>query len=457
MDSALLTKYLAPGEGWRRLCDRVSGIMAYQEEREIVFHQLLEKKWLPNSPTLVNAGKAGSRNMMACHLLHVPNSIHGIFNANKYASLIFKSGGGLGLELSELSPCGTELRYAPQGKASGPASFMKVFNATAQVVMEGGLRRAAILATLNASHPDIGRFIEAKTTDGDLSSFNISVTLNNGPDSVNRELWCKIIECAHSNGEPGVIFLDNINSVNPTLGDFGPIKGSNACSEVPLYDMGSCVLASVALPNVISKLGNWFELQSNVKTIVRFLNRVIDMNHYPLPQIAQATRRDRRIGIGVMGWSDLLEKYNIPFASKEANVLATEICQAIYEAADKESWVLAKRDGGYLPSRRRNATLMAIAPTGHISRLAGVSYSIYPEYGKGLGLTPEQHLDAIKAWALVDNAVSYTVCYPHDASSSIVDRVYRGAWGRGLRAISCYRDMSREGQPLCKLDGSCSL
>jgi len=147
--------------------------------------------------------------------------------------------------------------------------------------------------------------------------------------------------------------------------------------------------------------------------------------------------------------------HGISFASKEANTLAREICQAMYEAANEESWALAKRDGGYLPNRRRNATLMAIAPTGHISRLAGASYSIYPEYSEGLELTPEQHLDAIKAWAFVDNAVSYTVCYPHSAELSIVDRIYRGAWERGLKSISCYRDMSREGQPLCKLNGEC--
>jgi len=456
MDSTLLTKYLAPREDWNRLCDRVSGIMTYQEGKEIVFRQLLEKKWLPNSPTLVNAGRAGGRNMMACHLLHVPNSIHGIFNTNKYASLIFKSGGGLGLELSELSPSGTELRYAPQGKASGPVSFMRVFNTTAQVVMEGGLRRAAIMATLNASHPDIELFIKAKTTDGDLKNFNISVTLDSGPDGADIKLWHKIIECAHNNGEPGVIFLDNTNRDNPTLRDFGPIKGANACSEIPLYDMGSCVLASIVLPNVIDKLGNWFALRNSVKTVVQFLNRVIDMNHYPLPQIAQATRMDRRIGIGVMGWADLLKRHGIPFASKEANSLATEICQSIYESADEESWALAEKDGGYLPNRRRNATLMAIAPTGHISRLAGVSYSIYPEYGEGLRLTPEQHLDAIKAWEFVDNAISYTVCYPYDTELSIVDEIYRGAWERGLKAISVYRDGSRKGQP-CTTEGSCSL
>ncbi len=450
-----LDKYLAPGENWEKLCERVAGIMQYEDERQIVKEALLHKQWLPNSPCLVNAGRPGGRNLMACHLIEVGNSIHEIFLANLYSAEIYKSGGGLGIELSELSPSGTQLKYAPTGIASGPVSFMKVFDTTAQVVMEGGLRRAAIMATLNANHPDIDKFIACKTEDGELSNFNISVTLDDGPHNIPQKLWKKIINQAHMNGEPGIVFLDNINSENPTLHDFGRIIGVNACSEVPLYDMGSCVLASLVLPNVISSLGDWNELTKSVEMMVRFLNRVIDVNPYPLPQIAQATRRDRRIGIGVMGWSDLLKREGIDFASQTANNLAKKICGTMLVAADNESWRLAKSEGGYLPNRRRNATLLAIAPTGHISRIAGVSPSIYPDYGIGLKMTPDQHLDAVAAWDWVDSAISYTVCYPHGNDESTVDNVFKGAHERGLKAISCYRDQSRANQP-CSIEGDCS-
>lgn len=452
----LLNKYLAPNETWERLCERVSGLMQYKTGRKEIFQQLYEKRFLPNSPCLVNAGRPGGRNLMACHLLHVPNSIYGIFRTNRYAAQIFKAGGGLGIELSNLSPSGTELKYAPQGIASGPVSFLGVFNTTARVVMEGGLRRAAIMATLNAKHPDIEKFITCKTVGGELQHFNISVTLDGGSDDVDPKLWNRIIEQAHLNGEPGVVFLDNINNDNPTLDDFGPIIGVNACSEIPLYDMGSCVLASAVLPNIIEKLGDWGKLKKTTRLIVQFLNRVIDVNHYPLPQIAQATRRDRRIGIGVMGWADLLEREGIEFASKTANELGKEICYQMFGAANLESIKLAQRDGGYLPGRRRNATLMTVAPTGHISRLAGVSASIYPPYGLALNMTVEQHLDNASSWACVDNSISYTVCYPNNANESVVDRVFRGAWERGLKAISVYRDGSREGQPLSCKDGSCA-
>ena len=451
----ILDRYLAPSENWLSLCDRVSGIMQYQSERTEIYKALRDKKWLPNSPCLVNAGRPGGRNLMACHLLHIENSIYDIFRANTRAALIYKSGGGLGVELSALSPSGTSLAYAPTGVASGPVSFMKIFDTTAQVVMEGGLRRAAIMATLNASHPDIEKFITCKTKDGKLSNFNISVTLDEGPYNVSDNIWKMLVRQAHLNGEPGLVFLDNVNSENPTLNDFGRIIGVNACAEIPLYDMGSCVLASLVLPNVIKKQFDYNELIKSVKMVVRFLNRVIDVNHYPLPQIAQATRRDRRIGIGVMGWADLLRREKIPFASQTANDLAREICHIIYAAAVEESWELASRDGGYLPGHRRNATLLAIAPTGHISRLAGVSPSIYPDYEVGLKMSPSEHLDAIDAWDKVDSAISYTVCYENNAPIQVVDDVFCGAWERGLKAISVYRDGSRPNQP-CNIEGDCN-
>ena len=453
----LLKKYFAPGEDWGRLSERVSGIMQYRREREAVEDALKRKLWLPNSPCLINAGRPGGRNLAACHLLHVENSIEGIFEVNKNCAEVFKSGGGIGLELSALSPAGTSLRYAPQGSASGLVSFMKIFDITAQVVMEGGLRRAAILASLNVEHEDILRFIVCKEYDGMLNNFNISVTLDDSPGRVPARVWDAIVNHAHFNGEPGVVFLDNMNNDNPTLVEFGRIEGVNACAEIGLYDNGSCVLGSLVLPNVIEKLGDWSLLRENAKLLTRFLNRVIDVNHYPLAAIAQQTRKVRRIGIGVMGWATLLKRERIPFVSADALALTSDIVQTIYHVADEESWNLAKVDGGYLPRRRRNATVMAIAPTGHLARLAGVSHSIYNDYAEGLTMSVEQHLDHVAAWqGWVDNGVSYTISFPHDAPVEVVDRAFRGAHERGLKAISVYRDGSREGQP-CKIEGACSL
>lgn len=456
----LLKKYFAPGEDWARLSERVSGIMQYRDDREAVEDALKRKLWLPNSPCLINAGRPGGRNLAACHLLHIDNSIAGIFEAVKECALITKSGGGLGLELSALSPAGTSLKYAPQGKASGPTSFVKVFNTTAQVVMEGGLRRAAIMATLNVKHDDILQFIRCKEEDGALSNFNISVTMDDGPQGVLPKVWDVIVNHAHWNGEPGVVFLDNVNNDNPTLNDFGPIYGVNACAEIPLYDKSSCILGSLVLPNVVKKLGDWSLLGENAKLLTEFLNRVIDVNHYPLVAIAQQTRKVRRIGVGVMGWATLLKREGIPFASGDALALASEVAQNIYGAASLESWALAKIDGGYLPGRRRNATVMAIAPTGHLAKLAGVSHSIYvdnDDYAMGLGMSVEQHLDYVAAWqGWVDNAVSYTISFPNDAPVGVVDRAFRGAHERGLKAISVYRDGSREGQP-CNVEGLCNV
>lgn len=451
----MLDKYFVAGEDWPMLCDRVSSIHAYKSEREPLYEALNRLQIMPSSPVLMNAGRGGGRNLMACHVIHVPNSVTGIMDIAKMAAQIFKSGGGLGLDFSALSPRDTKLSYST-GKASGPVSFMKIFDSIAQVVMEGGLRRAAMMATLNAAHPDISEFIEAKTVDGQLPNFNISITIDNGPDSVSPEVWNAIIHQAHSNGEPGVVFLDSINKWNPLVKSHGRIIAVNACSEQPLYDFGSCVLGHIVLPKVIPSLGEYNKLRGMTKLMVRLLDRVIDVNHYPLPQIAEAARDIRNIGVGVMGWNDLLVTNDIPFVSQDALALAREIGKEIYRAANEESWRLAEEKGGYREGERRNSFLTTIAPTGHTARLAGVEHSIYPPYAEGLRMTPEEHLNHIAAWQEnVDSAISYTISFQNDAPQSIVDRVFRGAHERGLKAISVYRDGSREGQP-CKADGTCS-
>ncbi len=453
----ILDKYFMAGEDWPMLCDRVSSIHAYKNERELLYEALVNKQIMPSSPILVNGGRGGGRNLMACHVVHVPNSVVGIMDTAKWSAQIFKSGGGIGLDFSALSPRDTKLSYST-GKASGPVSFMQVYNSIAQVVMEGGLRRAAMMATLNAAHPDILEFAMAKTKDGELSNFNVSVTIDGGPDSVSKKTWHTICHQAYANGEPGVVFLDRVNRYNHLHESHGRIIAVNACSEQPLYNFGSCVLGHIVLPKVIAKLGEYNKLRGMTKLMVRLLDRVIDVNHYPLPQIAEVARDIRNIGVGVMGWNDLLVANGIPFVSQDALALAREIGKEVYRAADEESWRLAEEKGGYRPGCRRNSFLTTIAPTGHTARLTGVEHSINPPYAEGLRMTPEEHLNHIAVWQtnMVDSAISYTISFQNDAPQSIVDRIFRGAWERGLKAISVYRDGSREGQP-CKVDGTCDL
>ncbi len=438
----MLDKYLAPGEEtWSHIADRVSGIMQNEESRIQVFGAITKKKFIPNSPTLISANKAGGRNLMACHVIHVANSINGILNAAKIAAAIFKSGGGIGFEMSGVSPKGTTLEYTTGGVASGPCSFMKIYDTLASVILEGGLRRAAMMATLNAYHPDIEDFISCKSIDGKLSNFNISVTLDDGPACLNPKVWKLLCQRAYANGEPGVVFLDHINTNNPLLESHGRIIAVNACGEQPLYNFGSCTLGHVVLPNVITKLGEYGELKNMVRLGVRFLNRVIDVNHYPVHEFAQVARDIRNIGLGVMGWSDLLATHNIPFASYDALQLTDEIGEVIYSEARKAS--------------QDNSFLTTLAPTGHTSTLAGVENSIYPTYEIGMRMTPDEHLNHVAAWQKhIDSAISYTISFPNDASDSIADHIFRGAYERGIKVMSVYRDGSRKGQP-CNMDGDC--
>ncbi len=452
----MLHKYLAPGEeSWTDLVDRVSGIMQRRGEREAIFALMAAKKFIPNSPTLISANKPGSRNLMACHVVHVGDSIDEILEAAKIAAAIFKSGGGVGLELSDLSPKGSPLSYMSEATASGPVSFIQIYDALANTILQGGLRRAAMMATLNCSHPDIDKFISCKSEDGNYRRLNISVTLDSGPDEINLKTWELICSNAYNNGEPGVVFLDHINRGNPLLDELGPITAVNACSEQPLYDFGSCTLGHVVLPNAISKLGDYEELERVTRAGVRFLDRVIDVNHYPPYGFAQVARNIRNIGLGVMGWADLLAINNIPFVCRDALSLADEIGGVIYQTADDESWQLAATDGGHRPGRRRNSFLTTIAPTGHTSRLAGVENSIYPAYEIGMKMTPDEHLNHVAAWQPhIDSAISYTISFPNDAPEGIVDRIFRGAYERGIKVMSAYRYNSREGQP-CNIDGDC--
>lgn len=454
-----LNKYLAKGENWEKLCDRVSGIMMYRDQREELYQLLVDKKFTFNSPAWVNGHRGGGRSMMACNLLQVGNSTDEITGSVAQAAAIFKGGGGVGLDFNDLSPAGTRLAYTTQGIASGPVSFMGIHNAAAEAIKEGGLRRAAMMGTLSVTHPDAGLFIRAKDQDGQLENFNLSLTYPEGPDSAPAGLFEEHCKHAWQKGEPSIIYLDIANRDNPVKDhpDFGETRSANACAELNLFPYEPCVLGHIVLPNVIQKLGDYTELRRVCRAGVRALDRVIDINSYGLSEIAQMARALRRIGLGVCGWDTLLKREGIPFNSINALQLAREIGRARFFAADSESWKLANEFGGYLPDRRRNVTLTVVAPTGHVAELAGVSKSIYLDsYAEQLGMTVDEHLNHVAAWQQwTDNAISYTVCFPNDAPVGIVEEIFRKAYGLEIKAIAVYRDGSRPNQP-CTVDG-CEL
>jgi ribonucleoside-diphosphate reductase alpha chain len=367
--------------------------------------------FLPNSPTLMNAGTPLNQ-LSACFVLPVEDDLKSIFETLKNAAIIQQSGGGTGFNFSKLRPRGDFLARTG-GEAAGPVSFMKVFDATTDHVKQGGRRRGANMAILNVDHPDILEFINVKRDGISLRNFNLSVGISDAfmqaieQDSIWRlknprsgevkqeipakALWDAIIQAAWECGDPGLIFLDTINRKNPTPG-LGEINATNPCGEVPLLDYEACNLGSINLANMVRPKGsqwviNWQKLKTVIHLAVRFLDNVIEVNHYPLPAIRDAAKGNRKIGLGVMGWADMLIKLKIPYDSHEAIKLGGKIMRLIKRESFQASVDLAKERGVfahwdksiYYPYVQiRNATRTSIAPTGTISILANTSSSIEP-------------------------------------------------------------------------------
>src|ERR687885_713136 len=510
----------------------------YEESEEKFLQLMLSRKFMPNSPTLMNAGRE-LQQLSACFVLPVEDSIDGIYDTLKHQAIIHKSGGGTGFGFSRLRPK-NDLVKSTMGVSSGPVSFMAIYDASTDKIKQGGTRRGANMGILRVDHPDVEEFIDCKRDNDQINNFNISVAVTDAFmeavendtdfDLVNprndevawtvraRDLFSRIVKGAWLNGEPGLVFIDRINADNPTP-QF-PIESTNPCSEAHLPPYDSCNLGSINLERFYrEETGevDWDDLRETVHTAIRFLDNVIEQNNYPLEEIDKMSRGNRRIGLGVMGFADLLIKLGTTYDSEDGLGFAEKVMKFVDDEAWEASRGLAEERGvmpHYEGSRHeargdkvRNATVTTIAPTGTISIIAGCSGGIEPLYAvafmrrqadmelpdvnpefvrvaKERGFYSEDLMkkvaehgsvrdlkeipeDVRSVWVTSHDissewhvrmqaafqkytsmGISKTINLPNEAKPKDVEDAYRFAYSLGCKAMSVYRDGSRDAQVL---------
>jgi len=508
-----------PSDLFHRVVDYIASAEKSKEEQkkwaERFFQAMVDRDFMPNSPTLTGAGR--DMCLSACFVLPIEDSMESIFDAVKNAALVHKEGGGTGFDFSQLRPKGSFVRKT-QGVASGPVSFLKVIDAATEAVKQGGTRRGANIGLLRVDHPDIEEFITMKREGKTLNNFNISVAITDEfmkalkhdgeywlynpylkkktAKKKARDIFKLIVESAWAVGDPGLIFIDRINQFNSTR-ELGAITATNPCGEQPLHPYESCNLGSINVSNFYAPDKpdefDWERFAALIELAVRFLDNVIDVNKYPLPQIAEMTRANRRIGLGIMGWADLLIKKNLRYDSPQALAFAENLSSFMRQRVDLESEKLGELKGNfpnidksiYKGKKRRNATVLTIAPTGTISRIAGCSSSIEPIFafefvskildGELKDVHPlyeqwkkehpdepvpdyfvtaheipyEGHIRMQAAFQkYVDNSVSKTINLPNKATVDDVEKAFLLAYELGTKGITIYRDGSKAEQVL---------
>lgn len=525
--AVLEKRYFLPGENWDGLCKRVAKAVSNGDENleEKYFQAINNFYFLPNSPALLNAGTSIG-NLSACFCLDLSDSMESIMDTAKDMSLVFKSGGGVGIDISKLREAGSMVMET-NGVASGAVSFMEIYNTVANVTKQGGKRRAALMGVMRVDHPEILDFIKVKNDRTKLNNFNLSVAVtdkfmmaaergenydlispkNGKVGELNaREVFQLIAQNAWENGEPGLLFIDTINSCNP-IPQFGKISCTNPCGEIPLLENEACNLLSINL----KKLNTFEEIETTVRLGVRFLNGVLDVSTFPTESITKQVAITKKIGLGVMGWADYLAERMIPYDSNKARMEASELMANIKQWAHDESVKIANERNEYIETtmgKRRNGTLLCIAPTGTISMIADCSSSIEPYFalsytknvmdGQSLRYINDvlvrklkeenlwcsevkdqilktgsiQHIDTIpdrikrvfktaneisihghiKMQAAfqehVDNSISKTINMSSNATVDDVMLAYLEAYRLGVKGITIYRDGSRSGQVL---------
>ena len=506
---------------------RVARAVAQAEDRygggkrektaEDFFLAMNSLEFLPNSPTLMNAGRKLGQ-LAACFVLPIDDSLDSIFGCVKDTAKIHQTGGGTGFSFSRLRPK-NDIVASTMGAASGPVSFIRVFNIATEVIKQGGTRRGANMGILRIDHPDIEEFITVKRDPQELTNFNLSVAVTDAfMDAYRvgdpfrlinprtrkevktikaREIFRLIAESAWASGEPGVIFLDTINRVNPTP-LLGEMEATNPCGEVPLLPYESCCLGSVNLAKMVKGQSlDWDRLREVTHLGVRFLDNIVDVTRYPLPEIERITQANRKIGLGVMGFAHMLIELGIPYDSAEAERVGDDVMSFVSHESKAASQTLAEERGPFPNFKgsiwdgkgivQRNATTTTIAPTGTLSIIAGTSSGIEPIYdisykrilfgGMEVEVTdplytqikgqpdaaetitklfrtahqvsPDYHLKIQGAFQKhTDNAVSKTINLPAEATPDTILEIYSEAHRMGLKGVTVFRDRSREQQVL---------